>query len=73
VVRSAGADKSFRTFPPELKSRIFARLKTALASRVPADRSADLPADEKERIWSILQETRPDFSATKISANQAAR
>jgi hypothetical protein len=65
--------ESFRTLPPGLKSQIFARLKTALASRDPADRYAYLPAEEKERIWCILEQTLPDFSATKIFPALAAR
>ena len=65
--------ESFRTLPPGLKSRIFERLKTALASRDPSDRYAYLPADEKERIWSILEETLPDFSDPKITPDLVAR
>jgi hypothetical protein len=65
--------ESFRTLPPGLKSRIFERLKTALASRDPSDRYAYLPADEKERIWSILEETLPDFSDPKTDPDLVAR
>ncbi len=63
----------FRALPPGLKSRIYARLKTALGSRDPSDRYAYLQTDEKERILSILEETLPDFSDSKISSTLVAR
>jgi hypothetical protein len=52
---------SFSLLPQPLKKRIHARLSKALNPDQPDPRYAYIPADERQRILTILRETHPDF------------
>ena len=52
--------ESFRALPATLKGRVLDTLHSALRGRDPKDRYAYLPAEEKQRIYAILNETHPD-------------
>ena len=51
---------SFTVLPPQLKTRIFDRLRAALTDESPDGRYAYLEKAEKKRIFEILFETHPD-------------
>lgn len=53
---------SFRSLPPALKRRIYARLSKALDQEHPDARYAYIDLAERKRIAAILQETLPDFN-----------
>jgi len=55
--------ESFTALPPQLKSRVFERLRTALTDENPDGRYAYLEQAEKKRIFEILLETHPDAKA----------
>lgn len=52
----------FRSLPPPLKRRIYARLSKALNQEQPDPRYSYIDSAERKRIAAILRETFPDFS-----------
>ena len=59
---------SFLALPPQLKRRIYARLREVLMAAQSESRYAYLGGDERGRIARILQETHPEFR-TFLAAN----
>jgi len=55
--------ESFTALPPQLKTRIFDRLRAALTNESPDGRYAYLERAEKKRIFEILLETHPEAKA----------
>jgi hypothetical protein len=56
--------ESFTVLPPQLKTRIFDRLRAALTDESPDGRYGYLEKAEKKRIFEILLETHPDAKAS---------
>jgi hypothetical protein len=51
----------FRALPPEMKNRVYARLRAALDTARPDPQFSYLPPDEKQAIRTILRETLTDL------------
>lgn len=58
---------AFAALPPQLKSRIFERLRAVLNGEDPRGRYAYLDKAEKQRIYEILKETVPTFAPALAS------
>jgi hypothetical protein len=55
--------QSFDELPPEMKTCIWKRLETILTGKDTSEIYAGLTQQDRQNVWEILRETKPEFAA----------